>query len=98
MARLTKANDTLTSIAGNYEEGIEEFRKDISNDAKYITMLQSLSTVKNGIREGNFAHGLSENRGATFPPIPERVEGGKRTRRSKSKKNKRSSKRTRRSC
>jgi chromosome segregation ATPase len=89
---LIKAKDALNNISRNYEEGIEEFKNDISNDEKYITMLKSLSTVTNGIREGNYASRLPENLKATFPPIP--GTGGKRTRRRKNKKNKR----TRRSC
>ena len=91
IASLSKAKETLTTIERNYQEGIEQFRKDISNDEKYITMLQSLSTLKNGIRAGNYASGLPENLKATFPPIP--GTGGKRTRRRRSSK-----KRTRRSC
>jgi len=87
VAELTKAKDTLTDIARNYEEGIEEFRRDIANDEKYIAMLKSLSTVKNGIHAGNYASGLPENLKATFPPIP--GTGGKRTRRHRVNKKKR---------
>jgi len=91
MAPLIKNKNALTTIEKNYQEGVDQFTNDIINDEKYITMLQSLSTVTNGIRAGNYASGLPENLKATFPPIP--GTGGKRTRRRRSNK-----KRTRRSC
>ena len=88
---IQKTKNALTTLQENYQEGVDKFKSEIINDEKYITMLQSLSTVTNGIRAGNYASGLPENLKATFPPIP--GTGGKRTRRRRYKK-----KRTRRSC